>query len=179
MMFADEADRGRLPAFLALALGELQADLAARLDGSEIALDHAVAMEVDLAFRGLNEAEAALVVGHAHGAVPRHLVRLHLAAALAHAVFELAHRSIEGVADADLDVLVRVVARSGMRHRQLPAGRVDLDPDPEQVALAVLAILLLHDHAAAGDPLGEALERGCLGAATGPSGESGSRAVSA
>jgi hypothetical protein len=39
---------------------------AARLDGVELALDHAVAMKVDLAFCGLGEAKAALAVDHAN-----------------------------------------------------------------------------------------------------------------
>ena len=41
-------------------------------------------------------------------------------------VLELAHRGAKGVADRDVDVLVRVVPRPGMGHRQLLAGRVDL-----------------------------------------------------
>jgi hypothetical protein len=95
MMPADQADRGRLPALLALALGDREADPAAGLDGIELALDHAVAMKVDLALCGLDEAEAALAVDHAHRAVRRHLVRVHLAAAPARMVLELAHRSLK------------------------------------------------------------------------------------
>ena len=51
----------------------LEADLATRLDGVELALDHAVAMEVDLALRGLDKAEAALAVDHTHRTVQREL----------------------------------------------------------------------------------------------------------
>jgi hypothetical protein len=117
--------------------------------------------------------ETALAIDHAHGAVQRYLVHLDLAATLAHVVLELAHRGAKRVPDRDVDVLVRVVSGPGMRYRQLLAGRVDLDPDPEQVALVAMAMLLFHDHAATGDPVGEALELGYLLADSGLNGRRG------
>jgi hypothetical protein len=47
-MLADKADCGRLPAFVALALRDLEADLAAWRDVVELALNHAVAVEIEL-----------------------------------------------------------------------------------------------------------------------------------
>jgi hypothetical protein len=75
--------------------------------------------------------------------VQRRLMRLSLAAALAYVVLEPTHRGVEGIADRDVDVFVGVVLRPGTGHRQLLAGRVDLNPGAEQVALVTMAMLLL------------------------------------
>jgi hypothetical protein len=78
--------------------------------------------------------------------------------ALSDVILEPAYGGVEGIPERDIRVLVGVISRPGVGHRQLFAGRIDLDPDPEQIALAVMAMLLLDGHPATGDPIGEALE---------------------
>ena len=49
-----------------------------------------------------------------------------------------------------------------MGHRQFLARGINLDPDPEHVALLMMLMVLLHDDAATRNPIREALELGGL-----------------
>ena len=86
----------------------------------QLAFDHAVAVEVDLApVGGGNEAVVALRDESGDDPVRRGLVRLHRGLELAHVVLELAPGRIDGVADRHVGVLVPA------GHRRL-AGDVDV-----------------------------------------------------
>src|SRR3546814_19424414 len=88
-------------------------------------------------------------------AVRRHLVALHAARALTRMVLEAAACRIEGIAQSDVDVLMRLVAAGVAVDHYLLAWNADFDSDVEEVALGVLTVQRLdHDaerrHAAVG-----------------------------
>src|SRR5215471_11713738 len=76
------------------------------------AIGDAVAVEVDLVAIGTQD-EAAILLGEQAGDPPvlGNRVQLHLAAPLANMIFEHPAGGVEGVADRDVDILMRLVRR--------------------------------------------------------------------
>src|SRR3546814_15707839 len=85
-------------------------------------------------------------------AVRRHLVALHAARALTRMVLEAAACRIEGIAQSDVDVLMRLVAAGVAVDHYLLAWNADFDSDVEEVAPGVLAVQRLE--------IGKAASRG-------------------
>src|SRR3546814_2417300 len=111
IVLPDQLPRRPLGSLVALALGN---DVAHRLAFDqlvEVGIDEAVCMEIDLApVRRLNEAVVLKTIEPGDLAVRRHLVALHAARALTRMVLEAAACRIEGIAQSDVDVLMRLVA---------------------------------------------------------------------
>src|SRR5262245_9151751 len=85
-----------------------------------------------------------------------------VASELPRMIFELAHRGIEGVADGDIDVLVRLVLRSLLIHMHVVAGHADVDADLVELALVVMPVRRLDGDVAAHDALEKAVKLGGL-----------------
>src|SRR6476659_7785155 len=85
-----------------------------------------------------------------------------VASELPRMIFELAHRGIEGVADGDIDVLMRLVLRAFLIHMHVVARHADVDADLVELALVVMAMRRLDGDVAAHDALEEAVELGCF-----------------
>lgn len=151
-MLADEMNGSRLWAFLALPLGCDKAYFMTDFDAVKCITDDAVPMEIDLApIRCLDDAVIVSCKQLGYTTVGYHFMALNVAAGSSNIVFKLAPRSIEGIADSHIDVLVSVV-RSGIasdydftaRNRQLDANMIEL-------ALAVMYMRRFNDYPAARD----------------------------
>src|SRR3546814_19797702 len=106
-------------------------------------------MEIDLApVRRLKEAVVLKTIEPGDLAVRRHLVALHAARALTRMVLEAAACRIEGIAQSDVDVLMRLVTAGVAVDHYLLAWNADFDNDVEEVALGVLTVQRL-DHVTA------------------------------
>src|SRR5262245_26979711 len=85
-----------------------------------------------------------------------------VASELPRMIFELAHRGIEGVADGDIDVLVRLVLRAFLIHVHVVARHADVDADLVKLALVVMPVRRLDGDVAAHDALEKAVKLGGL-----------------
>src|SRR3546814_4142168 len=93
-------------------------------------------MEIDLApVRRLNEAVVLKTIEPGDLAVRRHLVALHAARALTRMVLEAAACRIEGIAQSDVDVLMRLVAAGVAVDHYLLAWNADFDRDRKSTRL--------------------------------------------
>lgn len=73
-------------------------------------------------------------------------------------VLQLTLGRSEGVPDGDMGIFMRLVVGAGPVDDDAPAGDVQFDRDPEQLALLLVAMGGLDDHAAADDAVEEPLE---------------------
>src|SRR5215831_7882697 len=85
-----------------------------------------------------------------------------VASELPRMIFELAHRGIEGVADGDINVLVRLVLRAFLIHMHVVARHADVDADLVTLALVVMPVRRLDGDVAAHDALEKAVKLGGL-----------------
>jgi len=69
-------------------------------------------------------------------------------------------RRIEGVANCDIDILMRLVLRSFLHMHVLPAGHADIDPHLVELSLVLTAMRRLDGHVAAYDTLEKTVELG-------------------
>lgn len=109
-MLALRRHRARLRSLGAFGVPRDEVRFVAHLQRIKAALDDAVAVEIDfVARRGGNK--AAIPVGQQprDSAMIRHGVQLHLASAIADMILEAAAQRVEGIADSDVSILVRVV----------------------------------------------------------------------
>src|SRR5262245_30701216 len=98
----------------------------------------------------------------AFGNTPLRRTRLDVASQLPRMIFELTNRCVEGVADGDIDVLMRLVLRALLSHMHVLPGHADVDAHLVELALVVMAMRRLDGNVAAHDPLEEAVELGGL-----------------
>jgi len=77
-----------------------------------------------------------------------HRVQFHLPAALTSVILEQPAGGIEGVAYGHVDVLVGMVLRRIAADGDLAARNLEVDADPEQIALPAARVPALHGHAA-------------------------------
>src|SRR5512144_1399978 len=89
-------------------------------------------------------------------------VGLHVATRAPDMVFELPPRSIEGIANGDIDILVRMVQRPGMADEDVLPRHADVDADIVELALVVMPVGRLDDDLATDNPVMEVLEFGGL-----------------
>jgi hypothetical protein len=95
-------------------------------------------------------------------ALARHHVGLHVSPLAADVIFDLARGSVEGVANGNVDVLVRVVLSRLAAHDELAAGKREIEADVEEVSLPMTSVRRLDHHPATRDVIGEAVELGGL-----------------
>ena len=158
MVFADQANRARLRAFLSYLLDE--ANLGPGHQTIEGVVKDTVAMEIDLAAVGGLD-EPVIVTGHEfrHEAMVLCFMRLDLAAHLADRVLNLALSRAKGILDRDGEVLVlgRITMRFGdenvlmLRHR-------DANIDLKQTTLPLPRLRRDDRHVAACDAVVEFLQ---------------------
>jgi hypothetical protein len=85
-------------------------------------------------------------------------VQLDIPASLANVVFEQPAGRVEGVADRDINVLVRMVRRGIAADDDLAAGNFQVDADAEQVTLLTPRVPALDDNTARHDAVKEPFE---------------------
>lgn len=79
---------------------------------------------------------------------------------VAHVRFDPALGGREGIADCDVDVLMRLVAMPRATERELTLGQMEVHVHLEQVTLLLVPVRSFQRDVAAGDAIGQALERG-------------------
>src|SRR5712691_8446323 len=158
MMLAERHHGTRLRSLGALSLLRNKAHLSADLELVEAAICDAVAVKIDFARVGGDEAAIAVGQQARDPAVIGNRVRLRLAAAPPHMVFQEAARRVKGVADRNIRILVRVVRAGLAPDDDLASGNRQVDPDLEQIALLVPPMGALDDNPAGGDPVEELIE---------------------
>jgi hypothetical protein len=161
MMFPERNDGARLRTFSTLGVLRNETDLVANGELVEAAIRDAVAMEVDFAAVGTCN-EAAIPIGEqTHDpAVIGHRVQFDVAASMASMIFEQLACGVEGIADRDIDILMRTVRRGIAPDDNLVPGDFQVDPDAEQIALLAARMLALDNDPAGDDPIKEAFELG-------------------
>jgi hypothetical protein len=85
-------------------------------------------------------------------------VVLDVAAHLSRVILEPPRRGVEGVANGDIDVLMRVIEWACAIHHHVLARHADIDAHVIQLALVMVAVRRLHHDAAADDAVVEAFE---------------------
>ena len=75
-------------------------------------------------------------------------------------IFEQPAGGVEGVANRDMDILMRVVRYRIAPDDNLFPRNLEVDPDAEQIALMTARVPAFDDDAAGDDPIKEALELG-------------------
>ena len=112
------------------------------------AVEHAVAMEIDLAaIARLQEAELAQLIEPHNGSGWLALVGLHLSLQLADLVLQLSARSLEGVVDRECQVGVPLVHLRGPSDIDLaPVGKLEPDMDLIETAGLMVAAGPFQDH---------------------------------
>src|SRR5262249_19662378 len=104
--------------------------------------------------------EAAILLGQEarDPSVVGHRMELHFAASLAPMILEQPASGIEGVADRDIDVLMRMVCGRIAADGDLAAGNLEVNPDPEQIGPLMPRMAALDDDAARHDAIKEPFE---------------------
>jgi hypothetical protein len=87
-----------------------------------------------------------------------HLVQLYRAAALPGVIFEPATQCVEGVANGDMRIFMRVVCAVIAADDDLAAGDREINANFEHIALVVARVLTLHRDVASGDAIEEMLK---------------------
>jgi hypothetical protein len=159
MMLADWNDGARLGTHRTLGMLRDKTHFIAHREPVEPAIGNAVAVEVDLVAVG-GQDETAIALGEEAGDAPMlgDRVQLHLAAPLANMIFEHPAGGVEGVANRDIDILMRVVRRRIAADCDLAAGNFEVDADPEQIALTAARVPAFHDNPARDDTIEEPFE---------------------
>lgn len=128
---------------------------------SESGVRYAVFVEVDFTPVGrFQEAVAALGKETAYTPVGRVLVAQRRASMPFGIVFQMAHGAIEGVANDNGNVFMRLVEGWVSRHSHIAVRCRNLDPDGEMVALVMMAVGDIDGHVARRDAIAEPLEPG-------------------
>jgi hypothetical protein len=90
-----------------------------------------------------------------------HRVHFDIAAGLASVVFEQPAGGVEGIADRDIDILMRMVRRGITADDDLTPGNLKIDANPKQVPLLVTRVSAFDDDTARRNPIEEPLEFLC------------------
>jgi hypothetical protein len=152
MMLADQMDGSRLRAFLALAFGNDEAHLLADLDVAERIADDAVPVEIDLAaVRCLDDAVTVFRKQLRYATMGRYFVAFDIAASASNMVFKLAPRSVEGIADSHIDVLMGVVRGGIAPDHHFSARNRQIDTNMIEFAFVVMCVWRFDNYSAAGD----------------------------
>ncbi len=159
MVVADRRDADRLRAVVAGV--HLEAHVATGLEFVEARADDRVAVEIQrTAIAGDDAAAIGRRVDLDDAAVLGHRVRLHVAAHFARQVLHAALDRVEGVAQRDEGVLVRLVLRRRAVGDELVARRGDVDAHAVVAPLVVVAVVARNRDAAAGQVREHAVEVG-------------------
>lgn len=73
-------------------------------------------------------------------------------------MLELANHGVEGIANGDVEIFVRMVCRVLSVDDELVAGHVDMDAHAIQFAFFMMIMRRFHHHVASGDVLVESVE---------------------
>ena len=148
VVFAEMNDGTRLRTLGTLGVLRNKTDFIAHRKLVKPAVCDAVAVEVDLITVGADD-EAAILLGKETRDPPvvGHRVHLDIPASLANVLFEQPAGRVEGVADRDIDVLVRMVRRGIAADDDLAPGDLQVDAYPEQIALLVARVPTFDDDA--------------------------------
>jgi hypothetical protein len=94
--------------------------------------------------------EAAILLGKQtdDSSVVGHRVRLHFAAPLANMIFEHPAGGVKGIADRDVDVLMRLMRGRIAADSDRASGDFEVDTDPEQIAMLAARMPAFHDNPA-------------------------------
>ncbi|SRR5271155_512216 len=164
-MLAERDHRARLRTFGALGMLRDETHLVANGERFERAVHDTVAMEIDLAAIGTQN-EAAIL----RGQEPRdpsmvgHRVQLDVAASQTNVIFQQPASCVEGVADRDIDILMRMVSLGIAPDDNLVSRNFEVDAHSKQITLLAPGVLVFDNDAARYDPVKEAFE--LLGALT-------------
>jgi len=135
-MFADRHHGARLWALGAFAMLRDKAHVIADRELVEPAVRDAVAVKIDFVAVGAQN-EAAILLGDKPGDPPmvRHRVQLDVPSSLANVVFEESAGGVESVPDRDVNILMSVMCGGIAADGDLAAGDLEVNADPEQIAL--------------------------------------------
>jgi hypothetical protein len=159
VMFADRNHGASLRAFCALAMLRDETHLVADGEVGEPAIGDAIAVEIDLgAVRGQDEPAIPIGKQAYDPPVVGHRALLHIAPRLSNMIFQHPANRIEGVANRDMGILVRVTAVRITTHDDLAPWDDEIDTDFKQIALAASRMPTFDDDAAGDDPVEKALE---------------------
>jgi len=158
-MLAERNDSARLQPRGTLGVLRNKTDFIAHRELVEPAIGDAVAVEIDLVAVGA-QYEAAILLGKNTRDLPvvGHRMYFDITAPLTNVIFEQPAAGIEGVAERDVDVLIRMVRHGITPDHDLPSGNFQIDADPKQIALLVARVPALHDHPARHDAIEEPLK---------------------
>jgi len=143
---ARERDCARLGAFISLFFGE--ADRSSGYEVIKVPIEHAMAMEIDLAVvRRLDEAVALFRENAGNAGNRRQFVYLDVAPELAKMILEAAPGRIECISDRDRQIIGRLPVDGNLR-----TGRAEIDPNAERASFAVVMNGSLDHDVASGEP---------------------------
>ncbi len=157
MVFAFHVYRGCLPTVLAHFFGEMHR--IANIEVIEVGIDHAVAVEINMSAVACLDRSVILVRHEGdNAAVGRNFMGLYLSPTAVATVFQLPRDSIEGIANCNVDVLVRLMFgripagdEFGVRNFYIYANMV-------QIALLMVLVMRLDDDPATHDFLAKLLK---------------------
>jgi len=167
VMSAERCHGTRLRALGAFTILRHETHLVTDSEPLEAAIGDAVAVKIDLgAVAGLDE--AAIVIGKeaCDPAVITDRMQLHVAARFANVIFEQSASCIEGIANCDIGIVMRMTGCRIAADDDLAARNDQVDPHLEQVALQMARVPAFDDDMAGDDPVAEAYE--VLGASADP-----------
>src|SRR3990170_8322264 len=157
VMLADRGHGACLRALDAFILCNHEPDFVADLKLVEVTVNHAVFVEIDLlAVRGLGkpiilkELRDLAMTGRGMDFYrPAHAPRM---------VFQLSTRRIEGIANGDINVLMRMVERARMPDEDILPRHTDVDPHVIKLAVVMMTMRGLDDNSAPHNAIVKALE---------------------
>jgi len=116
----------------------------------ELGIDHAVFMKIDLATVCRLDFAVTLVPEQLeYAAMGLDVMSLHMLLTAPGVIFEFASGVIEGIADGDIDVLMRVMQIMCLTDDNFVVGYGDVDADMIKVSLMVMMVLSFDDDATA------------------------------
>ena len=125
----------------------------------EPVIGDAVAMEVNLVAIGAQN-EAAILLGKKARDLPvvGHRMHFDIAAPFANMIFKQPAAGIEGVAERDVDILIRMVRCGITPDDDLPSGNFQIDADLKQIALLATRVPAFDDDTARSDAIAHPFE---------------------
>jgi hypothetical protein len=158
-MFSEQLHRTGLRPRGAFRFAGDEAHFRSDLERIEISVDDAVTMKVNLlSRRGGDKTAIPIRKKPNNPAVVRHPVQFRAAAALASMIFEATTERVEGVANGDVRILVRMVDAPVAADHDFAARHCEVYAHLEHIALLMARVLALHRNVAGGDPIEKVLE---------------------
>ena len=161
VVLADWGHAACLRALNAFVLCDHEPDFVADLKLIEVAIDHAVLMEINLLAVGCL-GKPVIFKKLSDLAMRRCGVGLHVAAHAPDMVFELPPRSVERIPNGYIDILVGIGQWPGMANKHVLPRHADVNADIVELAFVVMLVGRLHHDLAADNPVVKLLELGGL-----------------